>query len=62
MRLMPCTCGRKHIEHWGNFQMSYHYYRCPICGKKTEDCKTDKEARVAWNMMIVEEGYEANRR
>ena len=54
---LPCICGRKNIDTWfiGTYGRTALQYACPKCGRKTEFCNTEKEARAAWNKMISEE-------
>lgn len=50
IKLSPCKCGRKRVEQW------YHgdciFFKCPICGLKSAEGKTQREARKNWNAMV----------
>ena len=57
IKLKPCKCGRKRIDQWVDW--SHHeasiYYKCPQCGRKSEGCRTEREARIAWNNIVESE-------
>lgn len=50
--LKQCVCGvMPHLEAQMAFPKPY-YYGCPNCGLGTINCKTEVEARMAWNKLV----------
>lgn len=51
--LMPCSCGRTNgLTSVKMFEYSYSshpFYVACTCGMRTQDCKSEKEAREIWN-------------
>lgn len=57
IKLKPCKCGRKRIDQWIDWihREANIYYKCPQCGRQSEKCETEREARIAWNDMVESE-------
>ena len=48
-------CGVKPHEWFAaNTARNGTFYKCPVCGMKTEEMKTERQARTAWNNLIRE--------
>lgn len=53
IKLSPCRCGRKKPEQWYRTDGSGTiFFMCPICDFAGPDCKTEREARKAWNAAV----------
>ena len=51
IRIMPCKCGTKRINHW-YYSNKGEFYKCPNCGLEAPLGKNDREARKLWNQMV----------
>lgn len=57
VRLAPCKCGRKRgAKQWFCADGSHMtFYKCNYCDLRAPGAKTEREARINWNKMVIEE-------